>query len=452
MDRSNPTKPGNWGPSFPARFAAEATRAPARHAPMRRRFAAFALACASLTPIASAQTITDGDATFQRTTSSFDATPLANFRGVAATLASDQMYETGWAYRTGGDTREFFLPLPSTQNFAGDTSTMTWSDIAGRGLLDARETVRVIDRDGPGGGSPSGQVEMTLEVTNRSASPLVVGLFHLADLDVDGDGANDAVTLLRPGPNPTIGIADGAVSAQYRGIGANRWEVRNFNNADGVAGLLDDALLTTLSNAGAPGGPFDFTGGMQWNDRTLAPGASFSVSVTFAINAIVTKPELFVIKSNDVGGSTSVDEIFAWELQLINSSHSPTATFAPGQVLLRDQLPSSDLVYDAAVVTPVFGASGTIDCDVVVADLVCTAATAVSIPAGASFRVALPAGPIATGSFVNPRAGGACSIDPEGRVDEEIETNNGCAANTVVVVGAPVFGDGFEPLPGPRPE
>src|SRR5688572_16790779 len=117
----------------------------------------LALGGCLVSSLASAQTITDGDVVFERTASSFDASPAGNFRGVTATLASDQMFETGWAYRIGADTREFFFPLPSTQNFAGNLSTMTWSDVAGRGALSARETVRVTERDGPGGPSPSGQ-------------------------------------------------------------------------------------------------------------------------------------------------------------------------------------------------------------------------------------------------------------------------------------------------------
>jgi hypothetical protein len=420
-----------------------------RLGPLVHVVAVFALALGLGSQGASAQTISDGDVSFERTASSFDATPAGNFRGVTATLTSDQVFETGWAYRLGGDTREFFFPTPSTQNFAGAVSTITWSDVAGRGVLSARETVRVIDRDGGSGPSPSGQVEMTMQVTNISAAPVTVGLFHMADLDVAGNGANDTVVLLRPGPSPTLGIADGAVSAQYRGIDANRWQVRNFNTGSGIGGLLNDTDLTTLSNSGAPAGPSDFTGGMQWNDRTVQPGASFSVTATFAVNASVIEPELFAIKSNDVNGVTSVDDIFDWTIQLINANNSPIVTFSPGQILLRDQLPGSGIVYDAAVVTPIFGTTGTVDCVVAVADLVCTAVTAVSIPGAASLRVVLPAGPTAAGTFTNPRPGGSCLVDPDNHIDEEVETNNGCV-DTVTVLGTNVFEDGFETLLVPR--
>jgi hypothetical protein len=423
---------------------ANVARALPRHpAEFRRTAARLALALGFAAPLASAQTITDADVSFERTASSFDATPAANFRGVTATPASDQMFETGWAYRAGSDTREFFFPLPSTQNFAGNLSTLTWSDVGGRGLLSSRETVRVTDLDGASGPSPSGRVEMTMEVTNISAAPLAVGLFHLADLDIAGNGANDTVALLRPGPSPTIGITDGVVTAQYRGIDANRWQVRNYNTGAGIGGLLDDAQLTTLSNSGAPGGPFDFTGGMQWTDRTIQPGASFSVSATFAVNASVIEPELFALKTNDVDDVTTVDDVFAWTLLLINAGNSPTVTFAPGQILLRDQLPDTGIVYDAAIVTPVGGATGTVDCIVAAADLVCTATTAVSIPGAGSVRVVLPAGPTQAGTFANPRAGGSCSIDPDAHIDEEVETNNACA-DTVTVLATSVFEDGFE--------
>jgi hypothetical protein len=410
---------------------------------LRRTAGIVAFAVGLASQVVSAQTITDGDVTFERTASSFDATPSGNLRGVTATLASDQMFETGWAFRVNGDTREFFFPFPSTQNFAGDTSTITWADVAGRGLFSARETVRVTDVDGLNGSSPAGRVDMTMELTNISPTPLTLGMFHLVDLDVAGDAADDVVALLRPGPNPTIGISDGVVSAQYRGIGANRWQVRAYAAGNGIGGLLDDAQLTTLGNTGAPGGPFDFTGGMQWTDRTIQPGASFSVSVSFVVNASVVEPELAVLKTNDVNGTASVDGIFQWTLLLINANHSPEVVFMPGQVLLRDQLPNADIVYDAAVVTPVGGTTGTVDCQITIADLICTATTVVTIPGAASVRVVLPAGPTAEGVFANPRPGGSCTIDPDGLVDEEVETNNACA-NTVTVVGQMVFADGFE--------
>jgi hypothetical protein len=286
-------------------------------------------------------------------------------------------------------------------------------------------------------------MEMTMELTNISAAPITVGLFHLVDLDVAGSGDFDVATLLRPGPNPAIGITDGVVSAQYRGIAANRWQVRSYLAGNGIGGLLNDTQLTTFTNAGAPGGPFDFTGGMQWSDRQIQPGASFSASVAFAVNAGVVEPELFAIKSNDVDGVARVDEIFEWTLLIVNGNNSPTVTFSPGQVLLRDQLPNADIVYDAAVVTPVGGTTGTVDCVVTVADLVCSAMTAVSIPGGGSVRVVLPAGPTAEGTFANPRPGGSCAVDPDGHIDEETETNNGCA-DTVTVVGERVFSNGFE--------
>src|SRR5690606_10081800 len=141
-------------------------------------------------------------------------------------------------------------------------------------------------------------------------------------------GAGDSVALLRAGPSPTLGITDGAVSAQYRGANANRWQVRDYNAGDGIGGLLNDSELTTLANSGAPGGPLDFTAGMQWTDRALAPGASFSVTASIAVNANLTLPELFVIKDNDVDGVTHQDDVFAWSLRVINAVHSPTVTFA----------------------------------------------------------------------------------------------------------------------------
>ena len=77
--------------------------------------------------------------------------------------------------------------------------------------------------------------------------------------------------------------------------------------------------------------------------------------------------------------------------------------------------------------------TGTINCSVVTFDLTCVANGAVTLGGGGgSFTVQTTATPSAAGTFDNPRAGGACSVDPDNHVTEDDEGNNSCTDSVVV--------------------
>ncbi len=146
-------------------------------------------------------------------------------------------------------------------------------------------------------------------------------------------------------------------------------------------------------------------------------------------------PDFTVTKGNNVGGTVGLGATFIWTLTATNSASAGPASFANGQTLLTDDLPSAGATYSApATATNASGTSGTINCAIAANTLTCTASGAVSLPAGGSFSVPITVTPTAVGSLANPRAAGVCRVDPNTAIPEINEANNDCAQNTVSVI------------------
>lgn len=152
-------------------------------------------------------------------------------------------------------------------------------------------------------------------------------------------------------------------------------------------------------------------------------------------------PDLSVAKSNDVGGTLPLGGSFAWTLTTTNAASAGPANVASGTVLLHDDLPAGGATYSAPPnATNGGGTTGTIACAIAADALTCTAASAVTMPPGGSFAIAVAATPNATGPLVNPSGGGSCAVDPGAALPEIDETNDACTPNTVVVTaGAPAL-------------
>ncbi|MBB5208271.1 DUF11 domain-containing protein [Chiayiivirga flava] len=258
----------------------------------RASFVAVLLAAAS--GLVHAQgAINDGNATFIRGESPWDSTPAADLTGVSQTPTNDHVYQTGWAFRVGDDTRETFLPKPDVQQYEGAVSEMQWNDVAGRGLFRAVETSTVI-----GGqnitGSPSGSVVMRLTVQNLSLSePVTLDVFHVIDMDVGGSGVGDTAQLIASGDTPTMRFDDefGDVGYYYA-EDADRFAIRTIGPDDVFFALDDDSLDDFESSV--PSGDSDYTSGVQWSNRVLGPGQSLSFSVRFSINRPALNPDLSI--------------------------------------------------------------------------------------------------------------------------------------------------------------
>ncbi|WP_257387241.1 hypothetical protein [Tahibacter caeni] len=222
-------------------------------------------------------TITAGSANYVLTASHWDITPAVDFTGVGT---GDQLFEAGWWFRIQGDTQETVFPTPTTQNYTGNTATISWTDLGGRGL--AVTKTHVISSAGAG----SGEVATTLSVTNNGASAITLHLFQMIDLDVNGSAGTDNATLVQP--NNYIRVTDATAGAcEWRGPGAVGYLVLPFAAATDVAAQLSNASVTDFANTGLPFGPGDFTGGLQWTLQ-LGPGASGTVQVYVACNQTAT--------------------------------------------------------------------------------------------------------------------------------------------------------------------
>src|SRR6185295_12946791 len=80
-------------------------------------------------------TLTASGATYQIPAAGhYDTTPTTNFTGVGT---GDYLFEDGWWFRVSGDTQETAFPAPTTTTCAAAAGTITWADVAARGLFSA---------------------------------------------------------------------------------------------------------------------------------------------------------------------------------------------------------------------------------------------------------------------------------------------------------------------------
>ncbi len=230
-------------------------------------------------------TITDGAASFVRGTSPFDGSPDANFTGVSPTLVQDHLFEFGWAFRVAGDAAETFFPVPSAQNYTGNTSTLDWADVGARGLFSAQEVAVVTDTT-----APSGFVTVTMTITNISGADLAIDVFNLADIDLQPTAGNDSAATGDGNHHLTLSDA-GTNTAAYRGLQANAHLVRPFGASD-IGAVLANASIDNFDSTGTPFGPGDFTGGFQWTGVVIPAAGNASFTVVLAVNDAAVPVEL----------------------------------------------------------------------------------------------------------------------------------------------------------------
>jgi CARDB len=148
-----------------------------------------------------------------------------------------------------------------------------------------------------------------------------------------------------------------------------------------------------------------------------------------------TTTDLIATKTDNVGGQDIFPNQWTWNIHVTNGGNT-SGSFAFGQVILIDNLPSTNLTYGSpSVINSVnITNANAINCGITGSDLSCLASDVVTINPGGSFDVSFTATPSFTGTYANPRAGGDCSVDPNNVVAESNESNNTCA-DTVVSNG-----------------
>ena len=169
--------------------------------------------------------------------------------------------------------------------------------------------------------------------------------------------------------------------------------------------------------------------------NAIAEGANEGNNNCTANTVTVTaQPNLSATKTNNVAGTYvlgAAPGYFTWSVLVANAAGAGTASFAAGQTILTDDLPAGPTYSNVTTANGGTAPTGTILCSIVSNTLTCSATTAVTMAANASFTVTFRVAPAASGAHVNP-TGGICRADPSDVITESNEANNDCS-NTVTV-------------------
>ncbi|MCA9936395.1 MAG: choice-of-anchor D domain-containing protein [Anaerolineales bacterium] len=151
-----------------------------------------------------------------------------------------------------------------------------------------------------------------------------------------------------------------------------------------------------------------------------------------AYESLGIAPDLQAGKNNNVSGAIGLNQPFAWTVVISNTGNAP-AEFADTARVLNDDLTATDATYGAPQVSAT-GLTGTIACAVETGpSLQCAASGAATLAVSGRITITLPVTPTAFGTLVNPRLGGDCLADPDGRVAEIFDDNNTCGPDSVAV-------------------
>ena len=203
----------------------------------------------------------------------------------------------------------------------------------------------------------------------------------------------------------------------------------------------------THSDSSGPGSAADdFTqasaGATGTKTATVSSAEKWVAQQVALREAVVSQPDLTVVKTNNVSGAATNGVPFTWTIHVTNTG-AAVASFSNTQTILTDNLPSGP-TYGAPSVSGQVGITGTINCGTIVSnDLNCTASGPVAI-AGTTgaFDVSFSVTPNSTTTLVNPRSGLLCKVDPSTLVTESNESNNTCSDSATVAVA---------PTPTPAP-
>lgn len=110
--------------------------------------------------------------------------------------------------------------------------------------------------------------------------------------------------------------------------------------------------------------------------KLVTNNASASISgftsSTVSLTIPLASPDLTATKTDNVGGTVQLGNSFNWTLTVDDSTTAGTATFASGQTILTDDLPTSGATYVLGTVKK-SGVTGTISCAIASNTLSCTA-------------------------------------------------------------------------------
>jgi hypothetical protein len=150
---------------------------------------------------------------------------------------------------------------------------------------------------------------------------------------------------------------------------------------------------------------------------------------------VIAATDLAAMKSNSVGGTTTLGQTWEWYMDISNSGNGPVL-FQEDDTIFIDTLPSDGMSYSVPIASnPVgIGGTGVINCVLNSNVITCSASggtVSMDIIIGA-FRISTTATPLTIGDKINP-SGGVCQVDPDGIITEQFTENNFCNVDTVTV-------------------
>lgn len=240
------------------------------------------------TPLAASAigNVTNGDVTFGYTNDF--TTTTNNTVDVAFTGAGtgDMAFESWWFYRVSGGSRESAFANPDIELYSGAVGGLVWNDPAATGQFSAALSFEVIDS-----GTNRGNLFQNLRITNTTAAPLTIDIFHYSDLDLGGTASNDRAAL---GTNPDgiqINLSDPSQTAPIVGYGANAYRVSQYAQ---ILADLTDTGVDDFANTGLPLNNRDVTVGFQWT-VTIGVGEYRDFLTQFGSNAPLLDPSVTVV-------------------------------------------------------------------------------------------------------------------------------------------------------------
>ncbi len=204
-----------------------------------------------------------------------------------------------------------------------------------------------------------------------------------------------------------------------------------FNNA--IKGTLSGSQ-TSIQASGSATSTFTSTACNTGSADGVVDNGTSTASIT------IQCPDFQANKSNNVGSTLLLGNSFTWTLTISNTG-AMTGTFANAQTILSDTLPTTNITYGTPLIANINNVTnnGNISCGIASNNLSCVASGAPVVfgPTNGRFDVSFSAAPMVAGLYSNPRAGGNCTVDPNGVVIEANEANNSCE-NIVSVTAADV--------------
>lgn len=401
--------------------------------------------------------------------SSSDEPPI----GVSAQVTSDENGKTAYAYQLDGNyrpnykaelrdesgavvaTTTFTDSNPSSVTYCHATPPATAANGWNTDTSDG-ESILNAGHDGHGANiipsfqyCPSSNSAYTSNNSSKPCSKKISGNWKYTDyLNYAGKNINhdfgEGITGQTILNNGCKLVANGILTVKKHVVGtgsASSWtmHVKNSSNVEVASFLGSDggtnANLTSGNYTVTETGPTGYTLGYTGCNSSGVVTVTSNQTVICTLTNTQNQPDLTVTKTNNVNDNTLVNAAFNWILTITNSGNT-TASFTSSQIILQDNLPSSNATYGTPTDAEAGGTSTNVSCSINSNNLTCKSSnsSSVTIPAGGTITVTVPVTPTAAGNLINPKsgAGNKCQVDPSGNVAESDETNNTCS-NTVTV-------------------